>query len=113
MLGIEKQLSTTVGQTTAYTVAIPAGAAGVEVTFKLPHSNILNAKGDKLGFPTDTSVAFTGTAMLAEKKEADYKALSNDGDYWIDYNSGLVTLQKADSTTSATVDYKFPILNIQ
>jgi hypothetical protein len=111
-MNIDQQFSVGTGTISSYSLTIPSGAAGTEVTFFLGRNNIRNSKGDKLGVAGDTSVSFSGTAMTTEVKKATYQQSAHNGDYWIDYQTGLVTLKKADSSTSATVGYKIGVLEI-
>ena len=109
MMSIDEQLSVLIKTQSAATMTIPSGAAGDVVTFNIGRTNLRNLKGDKIGVAGDTSIVLNtaGTMSGTETKAKDFNASSSNGDYWINYRTGLVTLKKGTTGTSADIDYKY------
>lgn len=85
-------------------VSIPAGAAGSVVTARLKYGPILDAVGIFYGGDEDTSLVLTSTAFTNEVTPRADSALAN-GDFWVDYTTGVIRGKKADTSTSATAAY--------
>ncbi len=104
----------------AGTLTTDAGqAAGVAVQGSLAYRNIKNAAGDMTGTYLDTSLSFTSTAFTTEvafnyQKKEQYAALAgvdrlnaitegfSNGDYCVDYRTGVVYGVKASNTVTLT-----------
>lgn len=107
-------------------------AAGTVVDAVLPHKNILNALGTNIASKNDTSLTFTCTALTTElelaarpdiqailegndnstlaTRAAQVGALLNNGEYVVDYRSGLLIGKKATTAaTMTTVGYNISV----
>ena len=99
---------------------IDAGeAAGVGVVAKLAYRNVKNAAGDVTGTYKDSSLSFTSTALIKEKPfpyievckfDADTGASKlaaaitgfNNGEYCVDYRTGMIYGKKASVQVTLT-----------
>lgn len=104
---------------------IDAGQAiGTVVDAVLPHKNILNVLGTNVATKNDTSLTFTSTALTTELeiaarpdiamimegndnstlsvRAAQVGALLNNGEYIVDYRSGLIIGKKASTAVTMT-----------
>ena len=122
-------VSANTGEVMSFTLvdgtADPGAAAGTIVYGKTALSPILNALCDRSGQffsdPLHTSVAFTDGVIVAaqevgfiydgtknERLEKTAALLLNDGDFAVDYETGLFVIRKATADTSLTLDYCSP-----
>lgn len=111
----EKQdiLPVVVETITAQTVSITAGAAGTIVETQVQKWPILSSKGSMLGALGDTSLSFgTGTCFTTEVGPGKADADLANGEYWVDYTTGLIRGKKATTATSDTVTYKTLALSL-
>jgi hypothetical protein len=107
-------------------------AIGVVVDAVLPHKNILNALGTNVASKNDTSLTFTCTALTTELewaarpdiqaimegndnstlsiRAAQVGALLANGEYIVDYRSGLLIGKKASTAATMTsVSYNISV----
>lgn len=107
--------ATVVKSVTGETVSLSAGAAGTTGVVRLEYAPIMDSTGARIGYIDDTSISLTGGTTLdgSEIQFNPYNtdtnvfaALSN-GDYAIDYVTGLLFYKKADAGVSVTIDYKY------
>ena len=104
----------------AGTLTVDAGqAAGVAAQGSLAYRNIKNAAGDMTGTSLDSSLSFTSTAFTSEVafpygKKEQFSALAGDdrldaitagfaeGEYCVDYRTGVIYGVKADNSLTLT-----------
>lgn len=85
--------------------AIPAGAAAAVVDFNLAKAPIAEANGIEVGGDGNSSLVLTSTAFTNEVAAGTPDADLANGDFWVDYFTGLGRGRKADTSTSATATY--------
>jgi hypothetical protein len=86
-------------------VAIPAGAAGTVVSFYISKKPILDSNDSWIAGLGDTSLELTSATFTNEVSPFTADADLANGDYWVDYITGLGRGKKANTATSMTVDY--------
>lgn len=91
---------------TSVAITVPAGAIGATVSFSLGKTNIRNAKGNSIGSTSDTSLSFGVGVCTTEVTEDRFSKFAAAGDYWVDYYTGLVTVNKATTGTAETATFK-------
>ncbi len=96
---------TTAINVTSEAVTIAAGAAGTIKTCQLVYRPVLDLAGSDFGGVSNTSLALTSTAFTTEVQPKDDADLAN-GEFWVDYQLGLIRGKKADTSTSMTATYK-------
>lgn len=95
---------------------IPAGGAATVVKIQMPFSGILGSKG-RVGRFGNSSFAFGGAAATTfttevafigdlQQEGGDATTLTN-GQYMIDYETGVIYGKKADAGTTGTAAYSF------
>jgi len=96
------------------TITLSAGAAGTTGTTKFTNAPIMNANGTEVGKKGDTSLSWTtGTVLTTEVawNTADKSAteqlaiLTTNGDYSIDYETGILLYKKKTTGTTDTATY--------
>lgn len=87
-------------------LTLSAGAAGDIIEVQLPEFPVLNSTGGQLASYTDTSLSWGTGGTLTNEVSPNTKDddLSN-GDYWVDYTTGLVHGKRADGAGSETASY--------
>ena len=104
----------------AESITFSAGAAGTTGVVAVDKAPIYNSTGDRLGELGNTSFAFvTGTVLTTEVainvsvSDAVQLASMSNGEYAINYDSGLIRYKKATTGTSDTCNYTTRQTNIQ
>lgn len=90
---------------TGEVVTVPAGAAGTIVNFYILKHPIANSSKSYIAGLADTTLVLTSTAFTREVAAFTPDASLVNGDYWVDYLTGLCRGKKADSSTSLTAAY--------
>ena len=93
----------------AETLSVPAGAEGAVVQADLEYTLVRNENGNGIGAKGDTSLSFSSSSIfITEKTKDDFlNGPEINGDYWVDYGAGVVTVRKAGSGTSETCSYYY------
>ncbi len=97
----------------AESVTLPVGVAGTTFIISLNYDFIFDASGSFLADKNNSSLSITSTAISGAEEEYDYElspqenadAIAINGNYRVDYLSGVIVGKKGDSSTSATIDY--------
>jgi hypothetical protein len=100
-------------------VSFSAGAAGTTGVVALDKGPVYNSAGDKLGNLADSSFAWvTGTVLTSQvdfrhdQDDTTQLAALSQGEYAIDYDTGLIRYSKATTGTSDTCNYTSRQLNV-
>ena len=100
-----KQLSVT------ETLAIPAGIAGTTGIISLTYNSVYDNNYAYLATTANTSLALTSTALITEvemdmsSNMTDVIATLANGEYVVDYESGVIGFKKADASISMSATY--------
>lgn len=109
--------STRLKTITAEAVTLATGAAGTTGTIQLAYNKIYNSKGSNFGYyisatEYDTSFSFTTGTILTtqieykiDKTDSEQLAEMSNGQFAINYMTGLIRYKKATTGTSDTVNY--------
>lgn len=88
-------------------VAVPAGAAGTIVDLQLEASPVLGSTKKRIGSFSDSSLTIdAGTALDTEVAPNTSDSELANGEYWVDYSSGVIHGKKADATVEMTFSYE-------
>ena len=111
VIDITKSINTKTG----YSITLPGTLGTLGKTHLETYGEVLNSTSTGTGSKGDTSVSITSTALTKEvefvygKKYSDYENYLSNGDYAIDYATGVIIYKTADTSTTATITYSYLI----